>query len=77
METGGAVEEMEGGGHSSDFRNYKGTENQQKRQREKESPPPTFDQDLKGIEWKNYFMRKIIFFMKDSLLKLSQNKITK
>lgn len=39
VEIGGAVEEMEGGGHSSDFRNYKGTENQQKRQREKESPP--------------------------------------
>lgn len=49
METGGAVEEMEGGGHSSDFRNYKRTENQQKRQREKESPP-TFDQDFKVIE---------------------------
>lgn len=49
METGGAVEEMEGGGHSSDFRNYKRTENQQKKA-EREREPPTFDQDLKGIE---------------------------
>lgn len=48
-----------------------------KKGRERKRAPPTFDQDLKGIEWKNYFMRKIIFFMKDSLLKLSQNKITK